>query len=115
MAQRDDFEKTLRTDDPSAFLDLQSYLPDAWVEDSLREPRRGGVRRRRLPAFATTWVVIAMALFRDRAIEEVVAHLGLARGSHAGASTVGSGVIAEARKRLGEQRLAIWWWPDHAV
>ena len=104
MAQQDVLEKALRADDPSEFRELQSYLPAEWIEDALRETKRDSARKRRLPAFATTWVVIAMALFRDRAIEEVVAHLGLARSSNRGQTneaTVGSGAIAEARKRLG--------------
>ena len=105
MAQQDVLEKTLRTDDPSEFRELQSELDDEWIDEALRETKRGSVRRRRLPASLTMWVVIAMALFRDRSIEEVVAHLGLANRSKSygqtDAPTVGSGVIAEARKRLG--------------
>ena len=110
MAQRDDLEKALRTDDPCEFHELRSLLPEAWIEDSVRETNRNSARKRRLPAVATTWVVIAMALFRDRAIDEVVAHLGLARGSkrsQTNGSTVGSGAIAEARKRLGAEPMQV--------
>jgi hypothetical protein len=111
MAQRDVLEEALHTDDPSEFRELQSYLPREWIDDVLQETGRNSVRQRRLPAFMTTWVVIAMALFRDRAIDEVVAHLGLARGSKScsqtDAPTVGSGVIAEARKRLGAEPMKV--------
>jgi len=106
MAQQDVLEKALRADDPSEFRELQSYLPAEWIEDALRDTKRDSARKRRLPAFATAWAVIAMALFRDRAIDEVVAHLGLARGSNrsqTNGSILGSGVIAEARKRLGAE------------
>ena len=107
MAQHDVLEEVLHADDPSEFRELQSYLPGEWISDSLRATGRSSVRQRRLPASVTAWVVIAMALFRDRAIDEVVAHLGLARRSRScnqtGAPTVGSGVVAEARKRLGAE------------
>lgn len=110
MAQQDVLEKALHADHPSEFQELQSYLPAEWIEDALRDTKRDSVRKRRLPAFATTWVVIAMGLFRDRAIDEVVAHLGLARGSNRSQTngfTVGSGVIADARKRLGAEPMKV--------
>ena len=111
MAHQDVLEKALHTDDPSEFRELQSHLPEKWIHDALRTTNRGSVRQRRLPASVTAWVVIAMGLFRDRAIDEVVAHLGLAKrgtaGSTPAAPTVGSGVIAEARKRLGEEPMKV--------
>ena len=111
MAHQDVLEKALHADDPSEFRELQSYLPEKWIHDALRTTNRGSVRQRRLPAFMTAWVVIAMGLFRDRAIDEVVAHLGLAnRGtsrSTTAAPTVGSGVIAAARKRLGAEPMKV--------
>lgn len=107
MARQDVLEKVVQADDPAEFRELQSHLPEQWIHDALRTTNRGSVRQRRLPAFATAWVVIAMGLFRDRAIDEVVAHLGLANRSKSCARTespvIGSGVIAEARKRLGAE------------
>ena len=111
MAHQDVLEKVLHADDPSEFRELQSHLPEEWIHDALRTTNRGSVRQRRLPAFVTAWVVIAMGLFRDRAIDEVVAHLGLANRSKSCARTdspaVGSGVIAEARKRLGAEPMKV--------
>ena len=111
MAHQDVIKEALRADDPREFQELQSCLPEEWIHDALRTTNRGSVRQRRLPAFMTAWVVIAMRLFRDRAIEEVVAHLGLANRSKSCGRTdsppVGSGVIAEARKRLGEEPMKV--------
>jgi len=111
MAHQDVLERILQADDPSEFRELQSHLPEEWIHDALRTTNRGSVRQRRLPAFMTAWVVIAMGLFRDRAIDEVVAHLGLANRSKSCGRTdsppVGSGVIAEARRRLGEEPMKV--------
>ena len=111
MAQRDVLKEVLHADDPAEFREFQSYLPGEWIGDALRATKRESVRRRRLPASVTAWVVIARALFRDRAIDEVVTHVGLARGSKScsqeDSPTVGSGVIADARKRLGAEPMKV--------
>ncbi|MCK5798341.1 MAG: transposase domain-containing protein, partial [Deltaproteobacteria bacterium] len=35
------------------------------------------LRKRKVPAQLVIWLVIGMAMFRDRSISEVVSHLGL--------------------------------------
>jgi hypothetical protein len=64
------------------------------------------VRQRKLSAQLVVWLVIGMAMFRDRAIEEVVAHLGLVLPSQRNrkliaGQTVASSAIVQARYRVG--------------
>ncbi len=66
------------------------------------------VRRRKLPAEYTAWIVIGMGLFRDRSIQEVVRHLDLVVPGIAlphGRQTVTGGAIVQARDRLGDESL----------
>jgi len=71
---------------------------------------RGGAARhgrRKLPAEYVVWLVIAMGLFRDRSIEEVVRHLHLVWPDVDPSSRprVTGGAIVQARDRLGDQPL----------
>jgi hypothetical protein len=81
--------------------------PD-WVEQALEATGNATVRRRKLPAEQVLWVVIAMGLFRDRSIQEVVHHLDLvlpARGK-ATRGVVTSSAVVQSRDRLGAAPLA---------
>src|SRR5262249_59071688 len=66
----------------------------------------GPIRRRKLPAEYVVWLVIGMALLRDRSIREVVRHLDLVLPTRAGRGTVSGAAIAQARDRLGPEPLA---------
>lgn len=59
------------------------------------------VRRRRLPVEEVVWVVLGMALFRDRPIEDVVSKLDLALPG--GGGTVAKSSVSHARTRLGSE------------
>jgi len=56
------------------------------------------VRRRRLPAEQVIWVVLGIALFRDRPLEDVVSKLDLALP---GPGTVARSSVTQARARVG--------------
>jgi hypothetical protein len=58
-------------------------------------------RNRRLPLGAVLWLTVAMAVFRNSPIEELVVRLRLVRAGRRGA-TVAPSAIPQARKRLGE-------------
>jgi len=81
-----------------------------WVEQALAATGSATVRRRKLPAEQVLWVVIAMGLFRDRSIQEVVHHLDLvlppASGAATGRGVVTSSAVVQARDRLGDAPLA---------
>jgi hypothetical protein len=82
-----------------------------WVRAALRSTATSTIRRRKLPNEAVVWLVVGMALFRNRSIDAVVKHLGLAladqavRPSPAG-GRVSSAAIAQARSRVGSEPLA---------
>jgi len=70
-----------------------------WTRNGSR--RRSGdgtatIRRRKLPAEYVVWLVIGMALLRNRSIREVVRHLDLVLPTRAGRGTVSGAAIAQA-------------------
>jgi len=88
-----------------SFSIFSRNLDFAWVKRILESTGSATVRRRKLPAEFVAWLVIGMALLRDRSIEEVVHHLDLvlpeARRSARQRATVSSSAVAQARTRLG--------------
>ena len=81
-----------------------------WVRHALHATGTASIRRRKLPAEYVVWLVIGMALLRDRSIDEVVRHLDLvlpdfqAANPRRGATR---GAVIEARTRLGWGALAV--------
>ena len=108
------------TGDRSASFEVfASSLDLQWVEDALQATGSATVRRRKLPAEQVVWIVIGMALFRDRSIQEVVHHLDLVlpgRAPTTRRAVATSSAVVQARDRLGaaplqslfEQTAARW-------
>lgn len=91
---------------PPRSLDaLQRDLPPEWIAAALAATGTATVRRRRLPAEQVVWLVIGMALYRDRSIVEVAASLDLALPGSRG-PTAAPSAISRARSRLGAEPLA---------
>jgi hypothetical protein len=67
----------LQADLPASFERFTSHLDSELVESALQDSGTATVRRRRIPSQHVVWLVIGMALFRDRCIQEVVSHLHL--------------------------------------
>lgn len=88
---------------PEAFPKLTQQLDQIFIEEALLTTGTATIRRRRLPAERTVWLVIAMALLRDWPIAEVVRQLELALPGPDGSRTVASSAITQARARLGSQ------------
>jgi hypothetical protein len=64
------------------------------------------VRRRKLPVEDVVWLVIGMALYRDRPIDEVVQRLNLVLpGKDGQRSTIAKSAITPARDRVGHEPL----------
>jgi hypothetical protein len=82
----------------------RSIDPD-WIEEALAATGTATVRRRRLPANQVLWLVLGMALYRKRPIDELVERLDLVLPSASGRGPARSG-IAQARARLGDEPLA---------
>ena len=94
---------------PEAFAALGSHITPGWFLEALAahpDPdAQASMRRRKLPLDRALWLIIAMALFRDRSIHEVVEHLDLAISDHTGGEGVAPSAIPPARKRLGAEPL----------
>lgn len=80
-------------------------IPRAWIDEALAATGTATLRRRRLPVEQVPWLVIGMALFRDRPITDVVSKLDLALPSthH---PVVAPSAVVQARDRLGEAPMA---------
>jgi hypothetical protein len=86
-----------------AFPNLVKHLDPVWVEEALHATGTATLRRRRLPADRTVWLVLAMALMRDWPITQIAQQLELALPGLDGASTVASSALTQARARLGSE------------
>ncbi|HEX4461100.1 MAG TPA: IS4 family transposase [Polyangia bacterium] len=90
---------------PESFQQFSHHIDPVQIEEALAATGVATLRKRRLPAVQVLWIVLGMALFRNRAIERVVASLDLCLPSGTG-RLVAKSAIAEARQRLGEEPLA---------
>jgi hypothetical protein len=88
---------------PAAFEFASQNIEANWIEDALQETGMKSIRRRKLPSDVVAWLVIAMAIFRDRSIAAVLSHLGLAQGDDmvGGRGKVAPAAIPQARQRVG--------------
>ncbi len=101
------------TGSEASFSLFAQSLDQAWVEQALRATGTASVRRRKLPAEYVVWLVIGMAMLRDRSIAEVVRHLDLVMPTSTGKRQhVSGGAVVQARDRLGAEPLA---WLFHAT
>lgn len=90
-----------------SFALFAENLDAAWIEQALRATGTASMRRRKLPAEYVVWLVIGMAMLRDRSIAEVVRHLDLVMPTPTGKRQhVSGGAIVQARDRLGAEPLA---------
>jgi hypothetical protein len=88
---------------PEAFPNFVKHLDPVWIEEALASTGTATVRRRRLPAEQAVWLVIAMALMRDRPVSDIVEKLGLAVPTAHGERTIAPSALVQARQRLGEE------------
>src|SRR5213075_3168058 len=82
------------------FHDLRRNVDREWIEEALQATGTATVRRRRLPAEQVVWLVIGMALFRNRSIHDVVSKLDLVLPGGE-SPTMAPSAVADARSRLG--------------
>lgn len=78
-----------------------------WVRRVLTATGTASIRKRKLPAERVAWLVIGMALLRDRSIDEVVHHLDLVLPELTGRPAVDRSAVIQARDRLGCEPLAV--------
>lgn len=105
MAFSDAFVAVSQTGIPESLDSFQDKIPFEWIESAIKlTDGFATLRRRRLPAEQVVWLVIAMGLFRDRPISEVVDKLDLAL-PHPKHITIAPSAISQARSRIGEAPL----------
>lgn len=99
------FQYTLAGNEPAVFDQFAATLDPDWINECLLQTDKVSVRRRDMPAALVVWLVIAMGLFRNLSIAEVVAHLGIraTSGREPRKRRLASSSIAEARDRLGAE------------
>jgi len=83
---------------------LRAHLNPDWIEAALAYTGTASVRRRRFPAEQVVWLVIAMALYRNEPIENVVERLDLALPDER-ETLLAKSAISQARKRLKDEAL----------
>ena len=106
MALQEAVDDILEADIPAAFERFGRLLDLEWIDKALEETGTASVRRRRISAQTVVWLIIGMAMFRDRSIAEVVSHLGLVMPSQKGkgaavGKTIAPSAIPQARYRVG--------------
>src|SRR5512132_4192513 len=89
---------------PETFDGIRRHIDPDWIEEALHATNTATIRRRRLPAVQVIWLVIGMALFRNRAIVELVHTLDLVLPGKS--RTVAASAVPKARARLGPEPLA---------
>jgi hypothetical protein len=90
---------------PTAIDRFRTDLDAAWIDEALRATGTATLRRRRLPAEQVIWLVLGMALYRDRSIVEIVTKLDLALPDEHGRAVAPS-AVPKARARVGPEPLA---------
>lgn len=88
-----------------SFDDFRRHIDPDWIRDALDATGTATLRRRRLPAEQVIWLVLGMALLRDRSITQVADSLDLALPARRG-PTAAPSAVSQARTRLGEQPMA---------
>jgi len=92
--------------EPQDLSQVQKDIDPEWIESALRATGTATVRKRRLPAPQVIWLVIGMALFRNKAITQVANSLDLALPTPNSSVTAARSAVSQARGRLGEEPLA---------
>jgi hypothetical protein len=80
---------------------FRARIEPVWIEEALHATGTATLRRRRLPAEQVIWLVVGMALHRNRPIAEVVRHLELALPGRGKVRSVAPSTVSQARARLG--------------
>ena len=93
----------LPTADEGAFDRLCESIDPAWIEQALAATGTATLRRRRLPAEQVIWLVLGMAMYRHRPIDELVERLDLVLPS-SGPASIARSAVAQARAPLSCRR-----------
>lgn len=89
--------------DGPTFDRFRASIEPEWIEEALAATGTATLRKRRLPAEQVIWLVLGMALQRDRSIADVVASLDLALPGKS--PWLAPSASVQARARLGAEPL----------
>lgn len=93
-------QETLAQQPEAHFETFARTLDPSWITQALHASNRVSIRRRKLPAERVVWLILGMALLRDRSIQAVCDHLHLVLADGNGRSRgIGSAALVEARDR----------------
>jgi hypothetical protein len=93
---------------PSHFEGIRQRIDPDWISEALHATGTATVRRRRLPAEHVVWLVLGMALMRDKPLAEIVDRPDLALPTSRGDVMASSGVSQAAiAARCRAHRVAV--------
>lgn len=95
-------EETAASPNLDSLTTFQAHLDPEWIEEALTATGTATLRKRRLPAEQVLWLVLGMAMMRNRPIDEVASKLDLVLPDRSDKPLAKSSIVA-ARKRLGEE------------
>lgn len=90
---------------PTSIDRFRADLDPEWMAQALAATGTATLRRRRLPAEQVIWLVLGMALYRNRSIVEIVHALDLALPDEHG-RPVAASAVPKARARVGPAPVA---------
>lgn len=92
---------------PASFDGIRTHLPLDWVRSCLEKHGVATLRKRKLTVESVVWLIVGMALFRNRSISEIVDRLDLVLPDEKGQrQSVAKAAIPPARDRLGVEPLS---------
>lgn len=94
---------TAESPHPVSIETFRSHIDHAWIEAALTATGTASMRRRRLPAEQVIWLVLGMALMRNRPIADVAARLELILPKANGDTGCAPSALVQARARLGDE------------
>jgi hypothetical protein len=99
VALQEELEQVGEYAKPERLADIRRYLDPQWIEQALAATGTATLRKRRLPADQVVWLVVGMAMFRDRPIYDLVEQLDLVLPGVP--TAMAPSAVMEARSRLG--------------
>jgi len=86
-----------------AWPNVIKHFDPVLIEEALAATGTATIRKRRLPAERTVWLMLGMSVMRDLPISAVARQLDIALPASDGSRTVASSALSQARARLGPE------------
>lgn len=86
-----------------AWPNIIKHFDPILIEEALAATGTATIRKRRLPAERTVWLMLGMSVMRDLPIAAVARQLDIALPGPDGSRTVASSALSQARARLGPE------------